>query len=120
MDPIQQGSATSRGNQTAETFLWHATEYLADEGTAGFLIPAATLFKDSSAFRRAFFERHHVSSVTNLASFRRVLFRNVEAAAAAIVYGKAGNDDQPVYAFSPLLANQEAARSPVPGKRRDI
>ena len=63
------------GNQVAEAFAWEVTNFLADGGYAGLLLPAMTLFKyESAAFRKAFFKQLAIKSVADFSNLRHVLF----------------------------------------------
>ena len=114
------------GNQVAEAFAWEVTKFLADEGYAGLLLPAMTLFKyESTAFRKAFFDHLTVKSVANFANLRHVLFpghkRRVKgktttvrpkrpAASFFYTHKEADGQNSVIWAFSPLVADQPANR----------
>jgi len=114
------------GNQVAEAFAWEVTNFLADGGYAGLLLPAMTLFKDeSAAFRKAFFRDLTVNSVANFSNLAYVLFpghkrrirgktktfRSERPAAGFFYTHKTGNKmDRPIWVFSPLVADQPANR----------
>lgn len=124
-------------NQTAEAFAWEATTYLAPGGVVGLLLPAMTLFKNSTAFRRAFFDNMNVLAIVNLANFRRDLFvkrvkgksEKMEIAVAAIIYraGERASGDHDtaeladrILVYSPLLVNHESNRPETTENRRRI
>lgn len=114
------------GLQVAEAFAWEATKYLADDGFAGLLLPAMTLFKhESVSFRREFFGRLTVKSVANFSNLRHVLFpghkRRIhgrtrsfhpKGPAAGLFYTRKadGEAHRPIWVFSPLVADQPAIR----------
>jgi hypothetical protein len=114
------------GNQVAEAFAWEVTNHLADGGFAGLILPAMTLFKEeSAAFRKAFFRDLAVSSVANFANLAYVLFpghkRRIrgktktfrsERPAAGFFYTQkmSSDENRPIWAFSPLVADQPASR----------
>jgi hypothetical protein len=126
------------GNQVAEAFAWEVTNYLADGGYAGLLLPAMTLFKDeSAAFRKAFLGNLTVSSVANFSNLAYVLFpghkRRIrgksktfrsERPAAGFFYAQktASEPDRPIWVFSPLVADQPANRPAGrrPRKRQNV
>jgi hypothetical protein len=111
------------GNQVAEAFAWHVTEYLEKDGLVGLLLPAMTLFKDeSTAFRQQFFERMQVRSVANFANLAEILFAGrARRPAAAIVYSPSGSTDpnRGVLVYSPLVAEQRANRPEKAGRQQD-
>ena len=114
------------GNQVAEAFAWEVTNYLADGGYAGLLLPAMTLFKDETAvFRKAFFKDLTVSSVANFSNLAYVLFpghkrriqgrtktfRSEQPASGFYYTHKTGSqEERPIWVFSPLVADQPANR----------
>ena len=114
------------GNQVAEAFAWEITNYLTDDGYAGLLLPAMTLFKDeTAAFRKAFFRNLTVSSVANFSNLAYVLFpghkrriqgktktfRSERPAAGFFYTHKSGTEEgRPIWVFSPLVADQPANR----------
>lgn len=64
-----------KGNRVADAFAVKAGRLLADEGVAGLLLPATTLFNlEGKSFRQAFFSEFAVARVTNLANLRGNLF----------------------------------------------
>ncbi len=114
------------GNQVAEAFAWEVTHYLVDDGHIGLILPAMTLFKDeSAAFRKAFFRDLTVNSVANFCNLAYVLFpghkRRIlgktktfrsERPAAGFFYTHKADSEQgdPIWVFSPLVADQPANR----------
>ncbi len=114
------------GNQVAEAFAWEVIQYLGDEGHVGLILPAMTLFKDETAgFRKAFFSGLTVTSVANFSNLAYILFpghkrrirgktktfRSERPAAGFFYTHKTGNDhDNPIWVFSPLVADQPANR----------
>jgi len=109
-------------NDVAEAFAWKAMEHVAPEGAVGLLLPAMTLFKDSTSFRKRYFTENDVAAVANFTNFRRDLFVKAETPAAALfAWGsrKSGAEERETIAvFSPLVANQETNRTQ-PGMRRE-
>jgi N-6 DNA Methylase len=111
------------GNQSAEPFLWRASELLAPDGVAGLLVPAMVLFKtESKAFRERFFRETQLRYVANFANLAEVLFagRSRVPAAALIFSPRREEVTGRVPVFSPLVANQEATRPRSSGRRVDI
>lgn len=115
------------GNQIAEAFAWRVTEWIADGGLVGLLLPAMTLFKyESRKFREEFFNRTTLRSVANFANLAEVLFSGrSRVPAAAFFFSPRGNDESEcaspdsVLVYSPLVANQEANRPSGSSKRQD-
>jgi hypothetical protein len=115
------------GNQMAEAFAWRATEWIADDGLIGLLLPAMTLFKyESRPFRAEFFNRVALHCVANFANLAEVLFAGrSRVPAAAFFYSPLDTDSpdihqrRPVLVYSPLVANQEANRPNRTGRRLD-
>ena len=113
-------------NQLAEAFAWKVMDHAAPDGLVALLMPAMTLFNDSSRpMRGSFFAKARVWCVANLANLRHVLFGGRAAGpAAALLYqprpGASGEQeerpapalprDEQIAAYTPFLANQEAAR----------
>jgi N-6 DNA Methylase len=137
-DVENQQKFPTGGNQVAEAFAWEVTNYLADGGYAGLLLPAMTLFKDeSAAFRKALFGNLTVSSVANFSNLAEVLFpghkRRIKGKsktfrarrpAAGFFYTRKANSEQdrPIWVFSPLVADQPANRPAGhrPRKRQNV
>ena len=113
------------GNQVARAFAWHATEYLKADGQVGFLLPAMTLFENPARdFRQAFFSQCRVGTVANFSNLAEVLSAGrFRVPAAAFFYqlrnadARAIGENEYVRVYSPLVANQEATRPAVPGRR---
>jgi hypothetical protein len=108
--------------EVAEAFAWKAMDHVSPLGAVGLLLPAMTLFKDSPAFRAAYFEAHDVAAVANFTNFRRDLFVKAETPAAAIFTRGSPRSvvehQESIAVFSPLVANQ-AVNSTKPGRRRE-
>ncbi len=115
------------GNQLAEAFAWRATDLLGDEGVAGFLLPAMTLFKaESRGFRQHFFSNLDVWCVVNLANLRRDLFADrAEVPAAALFYTRSADEETgtgreaSILTYAPMTATQLASRSEQPHRRKE-
>jgi len=98
-------------NQVAEAFAWKVIRHLKPEGAVGLLMPAMTLFNDSSKkMRIQFFSETHAWCVANLANLRHVLFGGrAVGPAAAVFYRLSRPEDTPndrIAVFAPFLANQ--------------
>ncbi|HEV7301650.1 MAG TPA: N-6 DNA methylase [Tepidisphaeraceae bacterium] len=113
-------------NQVAQAFTWEVGRFLAEDGHAGLLLPASTLFDEFSAdFRRSFFRKFRVSSVANFSNLAEVLFAGrSRVPAAALFYSKREKplevaDVEHVSTYSPLVANQEPTRPVVENKRNE-
>ena len=123
---IKENSGESRcpvGNrQLAEAFAWKVTELAAPGGGVALLLPAASLFNDTSEpFRRQFFRRTQVRCVVNFANLRHVLFAGrAHAPAAAFFYspGANGQANERILTYAPFVANQEA-NLPRAGAKRE-
>ena len=92
------------GNQIAEAFTWRVLTHVTPDGVVGFLVPAMTLFKDSSqGFRAAFFKQTRVWAVANFANLAEVLFagRARRPAAALFYRPRIGPDSQELRVQSP-------------------
>jgi len=113
------------GNQVARAFAWKAMEYLKVDGQVGFFLPAMTLFENPARdFRKAFFSQCRVRTVANFSNLAEVLSAGrFRVPAAAFFYQLRNEDaqemseDECVRVYSPLVANQEATRPAVPGRR---
>ena len=106
-------------NQVAQAFAWKVGNHLAKDGEIGMLLPAMTLFeKDSRKFRRSFLARFDLKAVANFANLAEILFAGrSRVPAAAFFYStraeaaRTSAEESFVAVFSPLVANQEAARN---------
>jgi hypothetical protein len=115
-------------NQVAQAFAWRSVEHLERlplGAYVGLLLPAMTLFEaHSKRFRSEFFERMKVESVANFANLAEVLFGGRSRVPAAAFFfqprnraEKPGATAETIATYSPLVANQEAAK-PVSEKTR--
>ena len=111
------------GKQLAQAFAWRVNQFLKPSGEVSLLVPAMTLFDTLSAdFRKAFFARLRVHSIANFSNLAEVLFAGrSRIPAAAIFFTNCDVDpnaeDRHINTYNPLVANQEATRPPVVGKR---
>jgi len=107
------------GNQIAEAFAWRAADILEDNGLAGILMPAMTLFKlESREFRKQFFSDLNVWCAVNLANLRRDLFAGRAEVPAAVLFYSRLPDEQSgrgreasILTYAPMTATQLASRS---------
>lgn len=95
-----------------EAFAWQATEFVAEDGCIGFVLPAKRLFNSKSEnFRREFFRQNEVCRITNFSNFHYLLFQ-ADVSAITIIYRKANFARQKRYIwhYSPFVANQVIAQ----------
>lgn len=121
--------APTGGNQVAEAFVWKTIPCLAQDGVAGLVLPAMTLFKkESTAFRKEFFTKAQTWCVANFSNLAYVLFagsawRPTRPALALFFRLNRTNEgpetQDPILTYSPLVVNQEANRPTQPGKKKD-
>ncbi|MHC5053417.1 MAG: HsdM family class I SAM-dependent methyltransferase [Planctomycetota bacterium] len=144
MEKETRGCPTG-GNQIAEAFAWRIADYLEDDGLAGVLMPAMTLFKlESRGFRKQFFSDLDVWCVANFANLREVLFtgpamgkrrgrtgrkrskkkKRARLPAAAIFYGLPPPEEEgigdSILTYAPFVATQEVDRATSPKRRKDV
>ena len=96
------------GNRIEEAFAWRATEFIANDGYIGFVLPAKRLFNSTSQkFRQEFFKKNEVCRITNFSNFHYLLFQ-ADVSAITIIYQKADLDREkrPIWHYSPFVANQ--------------
>jgi len=113
------------GNQVARAFAWKATEYLKADGQVGFFLPAMTLFKNPARdFRKAFFSQCRARTVANFSNLAEVLSAGRFRVPAAAFFYQLRNEDscemsenECIRVYAPLVANQEATRPAIPGRR---
>jgi hypothetical protein len=119
--------APTGGNQVAEAFVWKTLPLLAQDGVAGLVLPAMTLFKkESTRFRQKFFETVRTWCVANFANLAEVLFtKRARRPALALFFqlrsnGRfEGDQDETMLTYAPLVMNQEANRPRKAGKQQD-
>ena len=104
-----------KGNRVADAFAVKAGRLLADEGVAGLLLPATTLFNlEGKSFRQAFFAEFAVARVTNLANLRGNLFgKRAILPTTTLVFRKANEERiaRPIIHHGPFAANQVASNT---------
>lgn len=100
------------GNRVADAFALKAGRLLSEEGVAGLLLPATTLFTlEGKRFRQDFFTEFSVARVTNLANLRQNLFGGrINQPATTMVFRKDAQqrDRQAILHLAPFAANQVA------------
>jgi hypothetical protein len=115
-------------NDVAEAFAWKSSTHLAENGVAGLLLPAMTLFREAITFRAQFFTQLKVATVANFANLREVLFAGrARMPAVALFYSRRpmstniGDEstDASVLVYSPMVANQAANQPSEPGRRME-
>jgi hypothetical protein len=111
------------GHQVAEAFAWKLAKHLTEDGVAGILLPAMTLFQDNSVrFRKRFFEQLNVWCVANFSNLTEVLFAGrSRVPAAAFFYSLRDEEEEheEILTYSPFVANQEANRPNDLDRRKD-
>lgn len=103
------------GNRVAEAFSWRVTDLLSDEGYAGLILHATSLFNyESKKYRQEFFTRNEVVKVTNFSNLAYVLFGGRgEAPAATVIYSVArpNQEKASIVHFGPFVINQALSES---------
>lgn len=77
--------------QIAAAFIWKATEHVADDGRACFVLPHGVLFNHSStaiSFQKAWVQAHTLDRVLNLVDYQRFLFERAGHPAVVVSYRK--------------------------------
>ena len=112
--------------QMARAFAWRVADHVGDDGEIALFLPAMSLFESAATrFRAKFFEQMQVHSIANFSNLRWVISAGRFTAPAAIfIYrprkdGEESVNDEIVRMYSPLIANQEATRPAVEGKRNE-
>ena len=122
-------NAPTGGNQVAEAFVWKTIPWLAQNGVAGLVLPAMTLFKnESETFRKEFFTKARIWCVANFSNLAYVLFAGKAPRptrpALALFFRLHETDEgletqDSILTYSPLIVNQEANRPTLPGQEKD-
>jgi type I restriction-modification system DNA methylase subunit len=114
-------SRPATGNRVCEAFSWRVTDLLKNDGYAGLIIHAKSLFNhESEKYRRNFFQQHEIIRITNFSNLAYVLFSNRgEAPAATIIYSTAKSEQEkpPIIHYSPFVINQISNRPWKPDKK---
>ncbi len=101
-------------NRVVEAFSWRVTDLLSENGSAGLVLHAKTLFNHKSKrYRQEFFSQHEVVRVTNFANFAYVMFKDRgDEPAATITYCKASPEKSKasIIHYGPFLINQVASQ----------
>jgi hypothetical protein len=99
--------APTGGNQVAEAFVWKTLPYLAQDGVAGLVLPAMTLFKEeSNHFRQKFFATVRTWCVANFSNLAYVLFAGRAERPALVLFFQPRHDasmEPRMRQFSPML-----------------
>ncbi len=113
------------GNEAAEAFAWRTQDFATQDGLAGLLMPAMSLFKsESKEFRQQFFLRTSPAYIANFSNLAEVLFAGRSRVPAAVVIfhpkrrTETDTNQTRIPVFAPLVANQEPTRPR--GTRRRI
>jgi N-6 DNA methylase len=97
------------GNRVADAFAVKAGRLLSDDGVAGFVLPATTLFTlEGKRFRRKFFTEFSIARVTNLANLRGNLFGGrVKQPTTTLIFRKGTRErhSEPILHIGPFAAN---------------
>jgi hypothetical protein len=100
------------GNRVADAFAVKSGRLLSDNGVAGVLLPATTLFNlEGKKFRQSFFTEFAVARVTNLANLRGNLFgKRTILPTTTLVFRKSdeGRLGESIIHYGPFAANQIA------------
>ena len=118
--------APTGGNQVAEAFVWKVLPHLAQNGVAGLVLPAMTLFKEeSTSFRQQLFSRTHTWCMANFSNLAYVLFSGrAERPCLALFFQPQDRNldkeqEESILTYSPLVINQQANRPDKPGRKKD-
>ncbi len=114
---IQSNSETRPvSDKRIETaFAWRATEFVAEDGCIGFVLPATQMLfnnkNTSKIFRQEFFRQNEVRRITNFSNFHYLLFQ-ADVSAITVIYKKFvfGSEKKPIWHYSPFVANQILAQ----------
>ena len=99
------------GNRIEGAFAWRATEFVAEDGCVGFVLPAKRLFNNNAKkFRQEFFTQNEVRRITNFSNFHYLLFQ-ADVSPITIIYQKANSErrKKQIWHYSPFVANQVIA-----------
>ena len=110
------GEQAIAGKRVADAFAMKAGRLLSDDGVAGLLIPATTLFiLEGKKFRKSFFTEFAAARITNLANLRGNLFaksgeKRPILPTTTVVFRKSDNEraERPIIHHGPFAANQVA------------
>lgn len=105
------------GNSVSEAFVLKTGRLLTDDGVAGLLLKATTLFNlEAKRFRQNFFKKFSAVRITNFANLRSNLFGGrVKQPATTLVFRKNSveRSSQPILHVAPFAVNQEVGGSAV-------
>jgi type I restriction-modification system DNA methylase subunit len=108
-------SVKVKGNRVADAFAVKAGRLLDDNGIAGLLLPATTLFNlENKSFRQSFFNEFAVARVTNFANLRGNLFgKRTTLPTTTLVFSKPNESrsTRPIIHHGPFAINQVAANT---------
>lgn len=115
------------GNELARAFAWRIAELTDSQGEIGLFLPAMTLFGETAIhFRKSFFEQMRLKCVANFSNLAEVIAPGRFRVPSAALFFAPCTGEIPdaterefVRVFSPLVANQEAARPEGSGERME-
>ncbi len=100
------------GNRVADAFAVKVGRLLSEDGIAGLLLPASTLFTlEGKRFRQSFFSEFAAARITDLANLRDNLFGGrVIQPATTLVFRKSTREraSEPILHYAPFAVNQIA------------
>ncbi len=103
------------GKSVGEAFALKTGRLLTDDGVAGLLLKATTLFNlEAKRFRQNFFKEFSVTRVTNFANLRSNLFGGRAKQPATTLVFRKGTEERgglPILHVAPFAVNQEVAGS---------
>jgi hypothetical protein len=123
----QQKRRPVGNRQVARAFAWRVAEYVDDDGEVALFLPAMTLFEEAArTFRARFLRDMSVHTIVNFSNLRWVISGGrFTAPAAAFFYrprsqqNEGYGEDETIRTYSPLVANQEATKTVVDGRRNE-
>ncbi len=89
--------------EPSQAFLWRATDFLKEAGTAGMLVSAGVLFKHSTttqAFRKQWMNTVTLDEVFNFAHVRKFFFKSAISPFLSVFFSKSLQGNRPVRYWS--------------------
>lgn len=87
------------GKQIAHAFMWKTPLHLRQDGAACLLIPSKVLLNQTNEFQMAWFTRHSVDKIIQLADMSFLLFEHAKCPASIIRFSKEHNDKHTDFDF---------------------
>lgn len=107
---IEHNQERPVSRSTSEAFSWHVLDLLNEDGYAGLILPAKSLYNHNSfIYRQRFFQTCEVTRITNFSNLRHVLFEGrATAPAVTLIYRNAVDEreKQPIAHYSLFAINQ--------------